>query len=297
MDGLIIGNIPERRLLNMIVAFAGWGDAAEAPTRALRFLNRSLGTHKIADIDPEEFYDFTSTRPRTLMDDQKERYVEWPRNSFRAHVPDDDSPGLLLFLGTEPNLKWKTYCNLLLDVAEKCGVETMVSLGALFNTVPHSRPLPVSSIVNSRSELADRVTATGAFMSPYQGSTAIHTVLADMCRQRGLAHVSFWGHGPHYLPSTPNPKLSYTLLDKVRRLLDIQLDLEDLRRAGDRFEQKATEAIASQEEVVEYVRKLEEAYDASQAAEPLSDDIPTPDEVIQDLEEFLKSQRPSSNAD
>ena len=94
MDSLTIQNIPERRLPNMIVAFAGWGDAAEAPTRALRFLNRTLRTEKVAEIDPEEFYDFTSTRPRTLMNDQEERYVGWPRNSFRAHVPDDDSPGL-----------------------------------------------------------------------------------------------------------------------------------------------------------------------------------------------------------
>jgi proteasome assembly chaperone (PAC2) family protein len=297
MDGPIIHKIPERKLPNMIVAFAGWGDAAQAPTRALRYLKRTLSTEKIAEIDPEEFYDFTSTRPKTLMNDQEERYVGWPSNNFHAHVPDDDSPGLLLFSGTEPSLKWKTYCNLILDVADRCGVETMVSLGSLFNTVPHSRPLPVSSIVSSRQELAERVTATGAFMSPYQGPTAIHTVLAAMCNERGLPHASFWGHGPHYLPSTPNPKLSYTLLDKVRQFLDIQLDLEELRSAGDRFEQQATEAIASQEEVVEYVRRLEEAYDASQSPESPENEVSSPDAIIHDLEEFLKSQRPTSDTD
>jgi hypothetical protein len=101
------------------------------------------------------------------------------------------------------------------------------------------------------------------------------------------------------LPATPNPKLSYTLLDKVRQFLDVKLDLDDLRRAGDRFEQQATEAIASQEEVVEYVRRLEKAYDASQSSEPEppNGDIPSSDEVIQDLEDFLKSQRPRSDGD
>ena len=291
MDGLTIHDIPERRLPYMIVAFAGWADAAEATTRALRFLNRTLGTQKVAEISPEDFYDFTSTRPRTLLDDKGERYISWPSNDFHAYVPDDGSPGLLLFSGVEPNLKWKTYCETVIAIADRYGVELIVTLGSLFNTVPHTRPFPVSSLVSSRERLDKKVVAIGAFDSPYQGPTAIHTVLSDFCRQRGLDHVSLWGHGPHYLPSMPNPKLSYTLLDKVRRLLGIELELEDLRRAGDRFEQKATESIANNEEIVEYVRRLEEAFDVSQTPKPLPDDVPTPDEVIRDLEEFLKSER------
>lgn len=297
MDALKIQKIPKQPLPYMVVAFGGWADAAEATTRALRFLNRTLATQKVAEISPEDFYDFTSTRPRTLLDDDGERYISWPSNDFYAHVPDDGSPGLLLFSGTEPNLKWTTYCETIIATADRYGVELMVTLGSLFNAVPHTRPFPVSSIVSSRERLEDRVKAVGAFESPYQGSTAIHTVLADMCRQRGLDHVSLWGHGPHYLPSMPNPKLSHTLLDKVRKLLGIQLDLEDLRRAGERFEQKATESIADNSEIVQYVRRLEEAFDAALTPKPLPDDVPSPDEVIKDLEEFLKGERRSSDAD
>ncbi|MXY44835.1 MAG: PAC2 family protein [Dehalococcoidia bacterium] len=297
MDGLTIHDIPERRLPYMIAAFAGWADGAEATTRALRFLNRTLETKKVAEISPEEFYDFTSTRPQTLLDDKGERYISWPSNEFHAYVPDDDSPGLLLFSGIEPNLKWKAYCDTVIAVADRYGVELMVTLGSLFNTVPHTRPFPVSSVVSSQQKLGKRVQAIGAFNSPYQGPTAIHTVLSDFCRQRGLDHVSLWGHGPHYLPSMPNPKLSYTLLDKVRQFLDTDFELEDLRRAGDRFEQKATESIANNEEIVEYVRRLEEAFDASQTPKPLPDDVPTPDEVIRDLEEFLKGERNRFDSD
>lgn len=291
MDGLTIHDIPERRLPYMIAAFAGWADGAEATTRALRFLNRKLGTKKVAEISPEEFYDFTSTRPQTLLDDKGERYISWPVNEFHAYVSDADSPGLLLFSGVEPNLKWKTYCDTIIAIADRYGVELMITLGSLFNTVPHTRPFPVSSVVSSQEKLGKRVQTIGAFNSPYQGPTAIHTVLSDFCRQRGLDHVSLWGHGPHYLPSMPNPKLSYTLLEKVRRLIGVELELEDLRKAGDRFEQKATESIANNEEIVEYIRRLEEAFDASQTPKPLPDDVPTPDEVIRDLEEFLKSER------
>ncbi|MCY4528603.1 MAG: PAC2 family protein [Chloroflexi bacterium] len=291
MDDLTIHNIPERPLPYMIAAFAGWADAAESTTRAIRFLNRTLGTQKVAEISPEEYYDFTSTRPRTLLDDNGERSIAWPATDFHAYLPDDDSPGLLLLSGVEPNLKWKTYCETVIAIADRYGVELMVTLGSLFNTVPHTRPFPVSSIVSSREKLGKRLLDIGAFDSPYQGPTAIHTVLSDLCRQRGLDHISLWGHGPHYLPSMPNPKLSYTLLDKVQRLLGIDIALEDLRRAGDRFEQKATESIANNGEIVEYVRRLEEAFDASQTPKPLPDDLTSPDEVIRDLEEFLKSER------
>ena len=297
MDVLRIHEIPKQPLPYMVAAFGGWADAAEATTRALRFLNRTLGSKKVAEITPEEFYDFTSIRPRTLLDDDGERYISWPSNDFYAHVTDDGSPGILLFSGIEPNLKWKTYCETIIAIADRFGVELMVTLGSLFNTVPHTRPFPVTSVVSSREKLEYRANAIGALSSPYQGPTAIHTVLADACRQHGLDHMSMWGHGPHYLPSMPNPKLSHTLLEKVRRLLDIHLDLEDLRRAGERFEQKATESIADNAEIVEYVRRLEEAFDASQAPKPLPDDVPSPDEVIRDLEEFLKSERGGSDAD
>ena len=297
MDELTIHEIPRQPLPYMVAAFGGWADAAESTTRALRFLNRILGTQKVAEISPEEFYDFTTTRPRTLLDDDGERYISWPSNEFYAHVPNDGSPGLLLFSGIEPNLKWTTYCETIIAIADRYGVELMVTLGSLFNTVPHTRPFPVTSVVNSKEKLEYRVKAVGAFSSPYQGPTAIHTVLADTCRQHGLDHVSLWGHDPHYLPSMPNPKLSYILLEKVRRLFDIHLDIEDLRRAGERFEQKATESIADNTEIVEYVRRLEEAFDASQTPKLLPDEVHGPDEVIRDLEEFLKSERRSYDAE
>ena len=129
-----------------------------------------FGTKKVAEISSEDFYDFTSTRPQTLLDDKGERYISWPANEFHAYVPDDDSPGLLLFSGVEPNLKWKTYCDTIIAIADRYGVELMVTLGSLFNTVPHTRPFPVSSVVSSQQKLGERVQAIGVFSSPVPGA-------------------------------------------------------------------------------------------------------------------------------
>ena len=298
MDALTIHDIPERRLPYMIAAFAGWGGRCgsndEGPSAS------SIARSK--RIRSPRFRPRTSTTlrplgPKRCWTTRVSGTSPGPPTTSMPTFPTTARPDCSSSPASSPTSSGKTYCDTIIAVADRYGVELMVTLGSLFNTVPHTRPFPVSSVVSSQQDLGERVQAIGAFNSPYQGPTAVHTVLSDFCRQRGLDHVSLWGHGPHYLPSMPNPKLSYTLLDKVRRLLDVDLELEDLRRAGDRFEQKATESIANNEEIVEYVRRLEEAFDASQAPKPLPDDVPTPDEVIRDLEEFLKSERNRFDSD
>ena len=89
MDGLITHETPDVKLPTMIVAFAGWPDAAEAATRAIRYLVRKLPAKKIAEIDPEEFYDFTEVRPQTRVNRKGERVIRWPRNDFYSFTPDD----------------------------------------------------------------------------------------------------------------------------------------------------------------------------------------------------------------
>ena len=110
MNGLIVHDIPEVKHSTMILAFAGWPDAAEAATRAIRYMARKLPTKKIMEIDPEFYYDFTVNRPQTRVNRRKERIIKWPTNEFYSYIPQDDPQnGVLLYVGTEPNLKWKTF--------------------------------------------------------------------------------------------------------------------------------------------------------------------------------------------
>ena len=287
MDDLITHETLESKLPTMIVAFAGWPDAAESATRALRYLVRKLPAKKFAEIDPEEFYDFTLVRPQTRVNRRGERITRWPTNNFYYHVSEDESRSLLLYVGTEPSLRWKAFSNIVVGVAERCGVELVVSLGALLDAVPHTREPRVTGRASS-AELAQKVEWLGIRNSGYQGPTGIHTAFMDACSKKGMAHASIWGHCPHYVNTSPNPRVSYALLTKLRNLVDAGVDLEELRLAGETFEAEVSEAIANESGISTYLERLERRYDA--ANEP-SGDIPNPEDLVNELEQFLKSQR------
>ena len=291
MDGLIEHEIPQGRLPTMLVAFAGWPDAAEAATRAMRFLARKLRAVKFAEIDPEEFYDFTHVRPQSRVTRQGERITRWPRNDLYYYYPQDSSRALLMFIGTEPNLKWRTYSNILTSVARRHDVGLIVSLGALLDAVPHTREPRVTGRASS-IELTQKAEWLGIKNSGYQGPTGIHTAFMDACTNEGMAHASIWGHCPHYVNTSPDPRVSHALLTRLRSLIDIDVDLEELYIAGNTYREEVDKVIAKQPDVSSYVRRLERRYDE---ANTVTEEIPSPETMVQELENFLRSQSPGSD--
>ena len=292
MDSLIEHESPNLKLPTMIVAFAGWPDAAEAATRAIRYLVRKLPAKKFAEIDPEEFYDFTVTRPHTRIDRRGKRVIRWPRNDFYYFEGEDESCNLLLFIGTEPNLRWRAYSNIITDIARRSEVDVVISLGALLDAVPHTREPRVTGRASSAT-LTGKVKWLGIQNSGYQGPTGIHTAFTEACSQHGLEHASIWGHSPHYVETSPNPRVSLALLEKLRSLVDFDVDLKELDLAGEAFEEDVTKAIAKRSDVSSYVTKLERRYDASNR--PEDDEMPDADDMVRELEQFLRSQHRQSD--
>lgn len=294
MDGLIVHEMPEGDFPIMIVAFAGWPDAAESATRAMKYLVRKLPGKKFAEIDPEEFYDFTVVRPHTRVNRRGERIIRWPQNDFYYFKPrDEQGSGLILYVGTEPNLKWRAFSGILTGIAETHGVKLVVSLGALLDAVPHTRAPKVTGRASS-SELTQKAEWLGIRNSGYQGPTGIHTAFMDACAKMDLPYASIWGHCPHYVQTSPNPHVSHALLQKLRSLVDFDIEMEELRLSGEAFETEVTKAIAKQPEVSTYVERLERRHDAANSP---ADEIPNPETLVQELEDFLKSQQQSSDSD
>ena len=288
MEGLIFRQSPPQKLPAMIVAFAGWPDAAEAATGAVRYLVENLGATKFAEIDPEEFYDFTATRPETLINEEGERVIHWPANDFYYYAPEEPARGLLLYVGTEPNLRWRAFSNLMLSVADRCGVELVVSLGALLDEVPHTREPGVTGRATS-AELEQKVEWLGIRNSDYQGPTGIHTAFMDACVRKGLSLASIWGHSPHYVNTTPNPRVSHALLTRLRRLVEFNVPMNELQESADAYILEVDKAIAGRPELTAYVKKLEERFDSAIAS---TSGIPNPEDMVEELEQYLKSQLP-----
>jgi proteasome assembly chaperone (PAC2) family protein len=285
---------PPTNLPTMVVAFGGWVDAGEAATSALRYLVRQLAAMPLATIDPEEFVDFTTLRPVVRLSAEGERTIRWPRIAFWTWQPPDGGAGLLLFRGVEPQQRWRTYATLLLDVAARCGVQRLVSLGAVLEAVPHTRP---SRVTGSSTDPAwhARLTACGirTRRSRYEGPTGIATIVMDAARHRGMASCTVRGQAPHYLQRATNPAVSRALLTAVSRLLDLEFDLSPFETAVRAFRTQCDQAVAQDAAVQAYVRQLEQDYDATGDETPRrrrEDDF-NPEQLMHDLEDFLRQER------
>lgn len=252
MSHLRFDDNPRLRRPVMILAFAGWNDAGEAASTAVRYLARHLEARKFATVDPEEFYDFTVMRPHVRLADGVTREVVWLSNDFSAAVVPGSEHDLVLGLGPEPHLRWKTFSASVVELARQCGVQMIVTLGGFLSEVLYSRPVEVSGF-SSDAELIERL---GLTPSRYEGPTGIVGVLGDVCRQEKILTASLWAALPHYIAAAPNPRAALALLLQLRRLLGITVDLSEIEQQAGEFESRVNDAVAADPKLAAYVREL-----------------------------------------
>src|SRR5882724_12637206 len=294
MDEVEFHREPPSNLPTLVTAFGGWIDAGEAATSAMRFLVRQLAAEPLAAIDLEDFVDFTQVWPVVRLTAEGERIIRWPRSAFWTWQPPAGGAGLLLFRAMEPQRRWRTYATLLLDVAARCGVQRIVSLGAVLEAVPHTRPPQVTGSSTDPAWQA-RFEACGirTRRSRYEGPTGIATIVMDAARQRGMASCTVRGQAPHYLQRATHPAVSRALLTTVAHLLDFELDVAPFEAAVRAFRLQYDQAVAKDAAVQAYVRQLEQDYDApsEKAPRPRRDEDFNPEQLMHELEDFLRQER------
>src|SRR5437879_9127546 len=294
MDALKVHSRPaDLRRPILIMAFGGWNDAAESATTAVRYLGTSFHAEKFAEIDPEEFYHFGLSRPhvRFKPGSETEREITWPATEFSLTRASDLVRDVIVGVAVEPHLRWKTYCNLVLDLARSCEVGLVLTLGALLAEVPHTRPVRLSGSA-SDPELGTRL---GVRPTRYEGPTGIVGVLNTVCREKGFAWASLWANVPHYISGIENPKATLALVRRVLPLFGATLDLSDLEEAGKQFDSNLKEIVAQNTKIANYIKKLESRdVEEPAPAEPVGpSDLPPASELVAEIEQFLRQQRPA----
>ena len=258
MSALTIRDHPSLHDPVLVVAFAGWNDAADAASGAVHFLQRQAPTRPFAEIDPDDFFVFTETRPTVKLIHGQTRAIQWPATEFRVCTIEQAPQDLILGLGREPNLKWKTFAGHIVEVAEAVGAEEIVTLGALLADTPHTRPVPLTG----SSSDPERSQRFGFQASRYEGPTGIVGAIGDACRRAGAMHTSLWASVPHYVSGGHNPKATRALLEKLSTMYDLGLETAALDARVLRYEAQINEALKANHDVLEYVRRLEEAIDS-----------------------------------
>ena len=281
-EELRIDRQPELTRPILIAAFRGWNDGAQAATLAAGYLAKTWGAERFAEVDPEDFFDFQATRPHVSLEEGLTRRIDWPETAFYHARPDGLDRDVVLLLGIEPNLRWRTFGDLVVGLAQDLDVELMITLGALLADVPHTRPAPVTGSATDE-ELVERL---GLSASRYEGPTGIVGVLHDVCRQRGIASASLWAAVPHYVSLTPSPRGALALCERLGTLIGATVDGDELEEAARSYEEQVSEAVASDEETAAYVEELERRADQLEEAT----ELPSGDALAAELTRFLRER-------
>ncbi|MGH3747778.1 MAG: PAC2 family protein, partial [Micromonosporaceae bacterium] len=262
----------------VVAAFEGWNDAADAATAAVEHLEGAWESHVVAELDSNEYYDFQVTRPTITMAEGDNVKIQWPTTRFAVCRPPGTERDVVLIRGIEPNIRWRSFCDDVLELCHSLAVDQMVLLGALLADVPYTRPLPVSGS-SSDEALVERLRLA---QTKYEGPTGIVGVLHEAARRAEMPVVSFWAHVPHYISEPPCPKATLSLLHRVEDALDLPVPMGDLTEEAAEWQERVDTLTKQDADIAEYVRALEQRSD-DVGVEPL-----TGEDIAREFEKYLR---------
>jgi len=272
----------------MVCAFRGWNDAGEAASTAVSFLAGALDARRFARIDSEDFFDYQANRPCIRIGDSGVREITWPSvEVFEALAPRAPRD-LVLVRGVEPSMRWRTFSQQMIELAEALGIQLVVSLGALLGDVPHTRPVAMTGHASDPA-LSERL---GITASSYEGPTGIVGVLHAACLGTALPSASLWAAVPHYVAAAANPKAALALLRRLEGLTGVSVDVSELEAAAADYERQVGLAVASDPDIQAFVERLEQATESDE--HDAAQNVPSGDILAREFQRFLRQRGPEA---
>lgn len=263
-DKLDIYKRPKLNNPRLLLGFTGWMDGGEVSTGTVRCLIEKLGAERFAEIEPEGFYIYNFPgsmeltalfRPHTKIKNGLIRRCEFPINAFYY----SEKSNLILLSGKEPNLNWEEFADCIFSLCSELGVKMIYFIGSVAGLVPHTRePRFLCSVSNPN--LKETIQHYGVKFTDYEGPASIVTYLTAGANKQGLSMVSFVATVPAYVQGN-NPKCIEAVTRRLAGILELEIELEDLRSISDEFERRLSEVVQEQPELAGSIRKLEEDYD------------------------------------
>lgn len=261
----------------MLVALTGWVDGGLAGTGALAAVAEALeAPRKFATLDLADLLDLQQTRPTVSLTDGVTRKVEWPSIDLVAGRAGRD---VIIVAGPEPSIRWRDVTSTLVDVAQRLDVQLAVTLGGMPAPVSHRRPINVMATASSRSVAQE----LGALRADYFGPTGAQTVLQVALGEAGVRAAGLWAQVPHYVAATPSPPAIRAMLERLREVTGLTVDLHSLDEQSDEYLERVEDGLSERPDVADMVRQLE--------AQSESDEVVSGEELAREIERFLRDER------
>lgn len=302
MDDTLLGDLPAPGFSGgrtLVIAMSGWNDAGEAASTAVTVLSRQLElTRTVATFDGDAYYDYSSTRPRLVRDAAGKRSLEWPRTVIRAAATSQtdsaarilpNASRLFLLTGAEPSMHWRRYAREVVAACIEADISRIVVVGALLADAPHTRDIPVIMTTDDEATQDE----FGIEASQYEGPTGIMSAITELAAAEGIISLSMWAQVPHYAvtPEAVSPTAVLALIQQLERVLQVELDGSSFAEAGEHWREQVSEAIAMDDELVQYVKFLEQARDT------VDSDAASGDAIAAEFERFLADEQPGEESE
>ncbi len=248
----------------MVVAFEGWMDGGDVSTGTVRYIVDTLEAKEIAHIEPQGFYIYSFPgsmevsamfRPHTRIENGLIQEFSPPENTFYV-VPDRN---LVLFIGKEPNLEWDAFADYMFEMIEKLKIKKVFFIGSVAGATPHTRE-PNMTCSASTEELRDEMKRLGVRITDYEGPAHFVTYLMLRAADVHLQMAGLVAEIPAYVQGY-NPRSIETTVKLLARLLNMKIDITELREASQVYIDKISELVDDQPELAEKVKELEANYD------------------------------------
>jgi proteasome assembly chaperone (PAC2) family protein len=263
-DWLRFHQRPTLQGATLVLAFDGWMDGGSVSTGTVQRLVDLLEARPLAEIEPDAFYLYNFPGPMELaalfrpaieIEDGRIKSIEMPSARFFVH----EKANLVLFLGKEPNLRWPSFADCILEVVAAVGVQRILFVGSFGGSVPHTRE-PRLHVTCSHEEMLAEMKPYALRRSAYQGPGSFPSYLMTRVPEIGVRMATLAAEIPGYLQG-PNPVCIEAVTRRLAKILRLPLDLAPLRAASTEWELAVTAAIEKDEDMAAKVREMEEAYD------------------------------------
>ena len=277
--------VPELREPHAFTMVRPWVDVGSVVSITLARLERHFDAKELGKLArPGTFLDFTRYRP-TIRLVEGNREITLP-NTIINYAQPPGGPDLLFFHLLEPHAFGEDYADSVLEVFEHFAIGRYCRLGAMYDAVPHTRPLLVTGDTGAVATTGNAGNLRRR-KNTYQGPTSITNLVAEglVKLERSIDTMNFMVHLPKYLQVEEDYAGAARLLEVLSAIYDLPPDLAPSKR-GQRQYSELGKAVERNAELKDLIKRMEAQYDAEEAAE--DDESSAHARLSPEVEQFLE---------